>query len=107
MQFLFNSDNNIEGDVGMTDRVQELVRARISRVKERLTRVEVHVGDVDGPRSGANDKRALVEFRPAGLPPISGSAQAASIEAAVSSATDKALAAFDRQIGKMTTRKGH
>ncbi|MDP2357949.1 MAG: HPF/RaiA family ribosome-associated protein [Beijerinckiaceae bacterium] len=107
MQIQFNSDNNVDGDSGMADRVQELVRTRLSRVEERLTRVEVHVGDIDGPRSGANDKRALVELRPAGLQPVSGSAQAASIEAAVSSAIDKALAAFDRQIGKMTTRKGH
>ena len=107
MQFLFNSDNNIEGDASMEDRVRELVRARVSRIEERLTRIEVHVGDVDGSRSGANDKRALVEFRPAGLQPLSGSAQASTIEAAVASATDKALAAFDRQIGKLTTRKGH
>ncbi len=107
MHIQFNSDNNIDGDVSMADRVQEIVRTRLSRVEERLTRVEVHVGDVNGPRSGADDKRASVELRPAGLQPVSGTAQGASIEAAVSSATDKALAAFDRQIGKMTTRKGH
>lgn len=107
MQFQFNSDNQIDGDADMAGRVQEIVRARLSRVEDRLTRVEVHVGDVNGPRSGANDKRAMVELRPAGLAPISGGAQASSIEAAVASATDKALAAFDRQIGKMTDRKGH
>jgi hypothetical protein len=107
VQFQFNSDNQIEGDAGMAERVESLVRTKLSRIAERLTRVEVHVGDVDGPRSGPNDKRALVELRPAGLQPISGSAQGAGIETCVSSATDKALAAFDRQLGKMTTRKGH
>lgn len=107
MQFLFNSDNQIDGDTSMAERVERIVRRRLSRVEERLTRVEVHVSDVDGPRSGANDKRAVVELRPAGLDPISGSDEAGNIEAAVSSATDKALAVFDRQIGKMTTRKGH
>ena len=107
MQFLFNSDNQIDGDTGMAERVEGMVRTKLNRVEERLTRVEVHVRDVDGPRSGANDKRAMVELRPAGLAPISGSDEADTIEAAIARATDKALAAFDRQIGKMTTRKGH
>jgi hypothetical protein len=107
MQFLFNSDNNIEGNFRMADRVEDLVWGTLSRVEGRLTRVEVHVGDIDGTRSGSNDKRAVVELRPAGMQPVSGSAQAGNIEAAVSSATDKALAAFERQIGKITTRKGH
>jgi hypothetical protein len=107
MQFMFNSDNQIDGDTGMAEHVEGMVRTKLSRVEERLTRVEVHVRDVDGPRSGANDKRAIVELRPAGLAPISGSDEADTIDAAVSRATDKALTAFDRQIGKMTTRKGH
>lgn len=107
MQFLFNSDNQIDGDTDMAERVEGMVRTKLSRIEERLTRVEVHVRDVDGPRSGANDKRAMVELRPAGLSPISGSEEAGTIEAAVARAADKALAAFDRQIGKMTTRKGH
>jgi hypothetical protein len=49
----------------------------------------------------------VVELRPKGLDPISGTAEAASIEAAVVSATEKALSAYERQIGKQTTRKGH
>lgn len=107
MQFQFNSDNQIEGDTDMAERVQTIVRTKLSRVEERLTRVEVHVGDVDGPRTGANDKRAMVELRPAGMAPVSASAQAGDVEAAIVSALDKALSAFDRQIGKTTTRKGH
>jgi hypothetical protein len=106
MQFQFNSDNRFSGNEGVAGDVETLVRGRLERVADRLTRVEVHVGDVNGPKGG-NDIRGAVEIRPNGMQPISGTAEAATIEAAVASATDKALTAFDRQIGKQTTRKGH
>lgn len=106
MQFQFNSDNQTNGDSNMATRVEEITRSRLGRIEDRLTRVEVHVGDVNGPRGG-DDKKCAVEARPAGMSPISATDQAASIEAAVVGATDKVLAAYDRQIGKRTDRKGH
>ena len=107
MQFQFNSDNQTSGDSDMAARVEEITRARLGRIEDRLTRVEVHVGDVNGPRGGGDDKRCAVEARPAGMAPISATDQAASIEAAVAGAVDKVLAAYDRQIGRRTDRKGH
>jgi ribosome-associated translation inhibitor RaiA len=107
MQFQFNSDNNVAGQTELADGVEELVRARLARVSDRLTRVEVHVGDVNGPRDSGDDKRCAIEIRPAGMQPLTATDQAATIHAAVASAADKVLSAFDRQVGKQTTRKGH
>lgn len=107
MQFHFNSDNQTDGHAEMAMRVEEIARARLGRIEDRLTRVEVHISDVNGPRDGADDKRCAFEVRPAGMAPISATDQAASIEAAVARAADKVLAAFDRQVGKRTDRKGH
>jgi hypothetical protein len=106
VQFQFNSDNRVTGDADVTARVETLVRGRLERVSDRLTRVEVHVGDVNGPKGG-NDIRCAVEIRPNGMRPISATDEAPSVEAAVASATDKALSAYDRQVGKQTSRKGH
>jgi hypothetical protein len=106
MQFQFNSDNRVSGDAAVAEQIEALVRGRLERVSDRITRVEVHVGDVNGPKGG-KDIRCAVELRPSGLKPISGTDESASVEAAVASATDKALSAYDRQIGKQTTRKGH
>jgi hypothetical protein len=106
MQFQFNSDNRITGDATVAGRIENLVRGRLDRVSDRLSRVEVHVSDVNGPRHG-NDIRCAVELRPNGMKPVSATDEAASVEAAVASATDKALSAYDRLIGKQTTRKGH
>lgn len=107
MQFQFNSDNQTSGDTSMAARVDEIAKARLERIEDRLTRVEVHVGDVNGPRRGSDDKRCTIEVRPAGMAPISATSQAATIEAAVARAADKVLAAYDRLIGKRTDRKGH
>ena len=107
MQFQFNSDNQITGDADMEARVREITEARLARITDRLTRVEVHVGDVNGPKGGGDDKRCAIEARPAGMAPISASGHAATIEAAVAGAADKVLAAYDRLIGKRTDRKGH
>jgi ribosome-associated translation inhibitor RaiA len=107
MQFLFNSDNQTPLGSDAAAEVQAIVEKRLDRISERLTRVEVHVSDVDGPRSSSDDKRCTIEIRPNGMRPIMAADMAASVEGAVSNATDKVLKAFDRQIGKTTSRKGH
>ncbi len=107
MRVQFNSDNQIDGGTDLADRVESIARGRLSRIEQHLTRMEIHVGDVNGPREGADDKRCVVEVRPAGMAPISATDQAGSIEEAVAGAADKVLAAYDRQVGKRTTRKGH
>lgn len=106
MQFQFNSDNQTPGNAEMAARVEDITLRRLDRISSRLTRVEVHVGDINGPRGGV-DKRCAIEVRPAGMPPVSAVQQAASIESAVAGAAGKVLAAFDRQMGKRSTRKGH
>ncbi len=104
MRFQFNSDNRVTGDVDVAGRMETMVRGRLGRVADRLRRVEVHVSDVNGPKRG-NDIRCAVELRPNGMQPISASDEATSVKAAVAAATDKALAAFERRLGKQTTRK--
>lgn len=107
MRFMFNNDNQTALSSATSQRVEALVEARLGRISDRLTRVEVHVSDVDGPRSGGEDKKWVVELRPNGMRPITATDQASTVERAVTAATDRALKAFDRQIGKATTRKGH
>lgn len=91
----------------MAARAEEIARARTSRIEQHLTRMEIHVGDVDGPRDGADDIRCAIEVRPAGMAPIARTHQAPDIEVAIAGAADKVVAAYERQIGKRTSRKGH
>lgn len=106
MLFQFNTDNHVDGNEAVSDQVEAIVRRKLGRVESRLSRVEVHIGDVNGPKGG-NDIRCAVELRPKGMDPISATHEAADVEAAAASAVDKALSGFDKQIGRQTTRKGH
>lgn len=106
MLFQFNSDNHVQCDAAVETRVRTLVDARLRNVQQKISRVEVHVGEINGPRGGV-DKRCAVELRPKGLDPITASETAETIELAAAGATDKALTAFQRVIGRTTTRKGH
>jgi len=102
-----NTANNIAGREALTRQLEETVRSRLSRFSERLTRVEVHVGDENGDRNAADDKRCVIEVRPAGRAPITVTEQAGSIDQAAAGALSKVTTALERDFGKITSRKGH
>jgi hypothetical protein len=102
-----NTDNRVDGHERLVARLEEVARAKLERFGERITRVEIHVSDLNGPTESPDLIRAQVELRPAGRRPLSASDTAGDAEAAVAGAVGKAATAFDRQIGRTTTRKGH
>ncbi len=102
-----HTDNQITSDAEANERLSERVRERLSRYEQRLTHVEVHVSDVDGPKGGGNDKRVSLEARPTGHQPVAVHHDAGRIEDAVTGAADKAGRALDRVFGKIDGRRGH
>jgi hypothetical protein len=107
MQVQINTANNIAGREALMDSIEADVRSRLSRYEARLTRVEVHVGDENGERNEGDDKRCVMEARPAGLDPVTVTEQAASIDQATAGALGKLSTALERTFGKLTDRKGH
>lgn len=107
MEIQINTSNNVDGREGLTQQLEETVRTRMARFSERLTRIEVHINDENGDRNAVQDKRCVIEARPAGLEPISVTDQAGSIDQATTGALAKMATALDRTFGKMTDRKGH
>ena len=99
-----NRDNQLTPSEAPTEQIEEIVSGRLSRVADRLTRVEVHVGDVNASKGGTRDKKCSVELRPENLKPVAGTAEAPTVEAAVRAATDKALHAYDNVVGKLSAR---
>lgn len=96
-----NTDRNIEGRDELVRRVEEKVGAALQRYADRLTRVEVHLGDENSDKKpGDVDKRCLLEARPAGLKPLAVSHQAPTTDLALDGALDKFRRAFDSAIGK-------
>ncbi|HLT90108.1 MAG TPA: HPF/RaiA family ribosome-associated protein [Woeseiaceae bacterium] len=97
------TDRHIEGYDDLEDRVTEKVQKELKRYADRLTRVEVYIGDENSAvKSGAKDKRCTVEARAAGLQPLAATHQAESVEAAVAGA----LASVRRALSHATGKRG-
>ncbi|HTX05659.1 MAG TPA: HPF/RaiA family ribosome-associated protein [Steroidobacteraceae bacterium] len=104
MQVLVNSDHL--GGEDLTERVQGVVAGRLDRFDERITRVEVHLSDLNSSKLGERDKRCLMEARVGGLKPIAVSHEAATITEAIHVAADKLERALDHLLGKLEETSG-
>ena len=102
-----DADNQIPSDNERDTRLEEQIRQRLARFEGRITDVEVHVSDVNGPRGGNADLRATVEARVNGIPPVAAIDEGNTIDRAVIGAAKKVVRALDHQLGKLTDRKGH
>ena len=102
MKIQVNSDKTIAVDASLTRFVDDQVSRALSRFAIKLTRVEVHLSDVDDRKTGHADKRCLVEVRPMGARPVSVSARATKM----SSAIGEALAKMQRLLNTFFGRRG-
>jgi len=106
MQVLINSDRHITGSVDLTERVQGVVEGRLDRFGGRITRVEVHLYDLNSQKLGERDKRCLMEARLGGMEPIAVSHEAATLTEAIHSAADKLERAIEHALGRLQDMPG-
>ncbi len=108
MQVLVNSDHHITGGESLTERVETIVFASLERFGNRITRVEVHLNDVNGSKHGAKDKRCMMEARAAGTAPVAVSNEAPSLLEAIEGAAGKLERALGHTFGRLdaTARRG-
>ena len=106
MQVLVNSDHHIVGGEDLTERVQGVVEGRLERFEGRITRVEVHLNDLNSLKLGERDKRCMMEARVGGLKPIAVSHEAPTLTEAIHAAADKLERAVARMLGKLEATSG-
>ena len=106
MQIQVNTGDNVEGREELIARVEAGVAAALSRFDDRLTRVEVHLGDVNAGKSGAADKRCMIEARPAGQQPVAVTHKAATLDEALDGAAEKLGNLLESKFGRLEDRKG-
>lgn len=96
MQIEINADRNIQHDALLSRRVDELVRSRLARFADRITRVEVYLSnDSHAVNTGEADKRCVLETRLAGHQPVTATDTAETIEQATNAASKKMLDILD------------
>lgn len=101
-----NTDNHVTGDDELAGTVADEMQRSLKRFATHITRVEVHISDENGDKSGAADKRCLLEARIRGLEPFAVSHNAPSVTEAVHGATDKLVRSLDRTLSKLKHPKG-
>jgi ribosomal subunit interface protein len=104
MNIQVNTDNNIEGSSELNTYVETSLTEHFERFKNAITRIEVHLSDVNAGKTSANDKRCLLEARIANHQPIVVSHNADTIHQAIEAASDKLLRSLDSMVGKLTDR---
>ncbi len=103
MQIQINTDSHIKADGNLRESVEAEVSDALGRFAERLTRVEVHLTDVNAQKGG-RDTRCVIEARPAGLPPVTVDDLADSVPGAVRGAAEKMARALDSRLGRLDRR---
>lgn len=106
MLFQVNRDNQIQSNEADPEQIEEIVRGRLDRILQQVTRVQVHLGHVQENRNDNQDFRCSIEVRPEGMDPVAATAEGANVDAVVRSASDKVLHAFDKIVGKRAARTG-
>lgn len=100
MQFQFNTDSSVMGTEEVATRIENQVRQKLARFEDRLTRLEVHVTDVNGRKHCADDKHCTIEARPRGGRPIGVTGKAADVDAAARIAAGTMAERLERVFGK-------
>ncbi|MBP9904555.1 MAG: HPF/RaiA family ribosome-associated protein [Rhodoferax sp.] len=106
MQVQINTDNNMAGGESLSKWMTQEITTRLNRFGDDLTRIEVHLADLDGSKQGNNDKRCRIEARLAGRQPVSVTDEADKFAQAFSGAVDKLLRMLDTDLGRLNDRHG-
>jgi ribosomal subunit interface protein len=101
MQIQINTDNKIERHEPLTKHVESVVHAALSRFSERITRVEVHLSEINDSKSAEHGQRCLMEVRIEGHQPIAASDQAANLHQAIQGAAEKLKRLIDSTLGRI------
>jgi len=91
MNIHVNTDSHIEGNEQLISHVKSVVSDTLDRYAERISRVEVHLTDVNGKKTAGDDIRCMMEARLEGFPPIAVTDTAGNIHQAIDGAVEKLL----------------
>ena len=101
-----NTDESVEGGEDLSERISAKLRTHLDRFSQHITRIEVHLSDSNGDKSGSSDKRCLMEVRLEGRRPEVVSDRAATLKGAYSGAIRKLQRTLESTFGKLNQTKG-
>ena len=106
MQILINTDKNIEGTEAFAEHVRTVVKKTLGHLGDRVSRVEVHLGDMNAAKTGPQDHSCTMEARPNGSEPVAATHKASNSHLAVDGAAQSLANLLRSRFGKMDETKG-
>lgn len=107
MNVQVNTDNNIEGSEDLNAYIKNRLNEDFSRFNNAITRIEVHITDQNAHKSGAQDKKCLLEARVANRQPVIVSHHAETVHQAFDAASDKLMRSLNSMVGRLTSHESH
>ncbi|MFT4754498.1 MAG: ribosome-associated translation inhibitor RaiA [Salibacteraceae bacterium] len=89
MTIQFNTDKNISGNEKLETYINSTIADGLDRFSDHITRIEVHLSDENGRKSGEDDQRCMLEARLENRQPIAVTSHANTEEKAVNKALGK------------------
>jgi ribosome-associated translation inhibitor RaiA len=101
MQIQISSDKNIAMHEKLSTLIESDLHRLLDRFDDQLTRIEVHVSDENGDKSGPADKRCLLEARPKRHQSLTVTNSSSDIQTAVSGAASKMQRLLETTFGRI------
>jgi hypothetical protein len=105
MQIQVNTGSGIENKESLERWAGEHLHAALGRFGQDLTRVEVQLSDQNSGKSGAGDKRCVLEARLAGREPVAVHHDGQTQDEAFRGATQRLVHLLDHTLGKQDDRR--
>lgn len=104
MKIQVNTDNHITGREALVEQAEATITSALGHLVEHVTRVEAHLSDENGNKTGSRDKRCLMEARLEGHQPIAVTEESDSLDEAIAGAADKLKRSLDHTLSRLNPR---
>ncbi|MBC7633590.1 HPF/RaiA family ribosome-associated protein [Aeromicrobium sp.] len=101
MQIQINTDNNIDSGDKLTSLIEGEIESSFGAFQDRLTTVDVHLGDESAGRPSDNDMRCMIEVRPRGHQSVAVSHHAETTHEAITGACHKMHSRLETLFGRL------
>lgn len=106
MQIQLNTDGHVQGNDALAEWAERELKDKLGRFRDQVTRVEIHLSDVNAARVSDAEKRCKLEARLAGRQPVAVSHDAGKVADAFHGAAAKLVRALDTSVGRARDAHG-
>ena len=101
MNIEIRTDKNIQNSERLINYVRAELSQEFQRHSERITHFSVHLSDENGPKSGEEDIRCMIEARPSGLKSVVVNHRSHNIDTAIHGAIDRLKRSLEHTFEKV------